>query len=44
MIVLRHGRKVTDTPVEGNLHEFNERVVAYMTGAQDDYAEKSVAE
>jgi ABC-type sugar transport system ATPase subunit len=43
MIVLRHGRKVTDTPIEGNLHEFNERVVAYMTGARDDYAEKAVA-
>ena len=43
MIVLRHGRKVTDTPIEGNLHEFNERVVAYMTGARDDYAEKAIA-
>jgi ABC-type sugar transport system ATPase subunit len=43
MIVLRHGRKVTDTPIEGNLHEFNERVVAYMTGARDDYAEKTIA-
>jgi ABC-type sugar transport system ATPase subunit len=43
MIVLRHGRKVTDTPIKGNLHEFNERVVAYMTGARDDYAEKAAA-
>ena len=43
MIVLRHGRKVTDTRIEGNLHEFNERVVAYMTGARDDYAEKTIA-
>lgn len=39
MIVLRHGRKVSDTPVEGDIHEFNERVVAYMIGARDDFAE-----
>jgi len=38
MIVLRHGRKVTDRPVEGNIHEFNERVVAYIIGARDDFA------
>ncbi|MFN2232840.1 MAG: ATP-binding cassette domain-containing protein [Anaerolineales bacterium] len=37
MIVLRHGRKVCDTPVEGDLHEFRERVVAYMIGARDDF-------
>ena len=43
MIVLRHGRKVCDTPVEGDIHEFNERVVAYMIGARDDFAESSVA-
>lgn len=39
MIVLRHGRKVADTPVGGGLHEFRERVVAYMIGARDDFAE-----
>ena len=39
LIVLRHGRKVCDTPVEGELHEFRERVVAYMIGARDDFAE-----
>ncbi len=39
MIVLRHGRKVTDRPVEGSIHEFNERVVAYIIGARDDFAE-----
>ena len=44
MIVLRHGRKVSDTPVEGDIHEFRERVVAYMIGARDDYAEARVAE
>jgi simple sugar transport system ATP-binding protein len=40
MIVLRQGRKVTDRPVEGDIHEFRERVVAYMIGARDDYRER----
>ncbi|MEJ2304864.1 MAG: ATP-binding cassette domain-containing protein [Anaerolineales bacterium] len=43
MIVLRHGRKVSDTAVEGELHEFRERVVAYMIGARDDFTETRVA-
>jgi ABC-type sugar transport system ATPase subunit len=43
MIVLRHGRKVSDTPVEGDIHEFRERVVAYMIGARDDFAKESAA-
>lgn len=38
MIVLRQGRKVCDTKVEGELHDFRERVVAYMIGARDDFA------
>jgi ABC-type sugar transport system ATPase subunit len=42
MIVLRHGRKVTDCPVTGSIHEFNERVVAYIIGARDDFAETAV--
>lgn len=42
MIVLRQGRKVCDTPVEGDIHEFRERVVAYMVGARDDFAETTV--
>jgi len=42
MIVLRHGRKVSDTPVEGDIHEFNERVVAYMIGARDDFADSKI--
>jgi ABC-type sugar transport system ATPase subunit len=42
MIVLRQGRKVSDTAVEGDIHEFRERVVAYMIGARDDFAEKTV--
>jgi len=43
MIVLRHGRKVSDTLVAGDLHEFRERVVAYMIGARDDFTAKTVA-
>jgi len=43
MIVLRQGRKVSDTPVEGDIHEFRERVVAYMIGARDDFAEHTAA-
>ena len=43
MIVLRHGHKVADRPVEGDIHEFRERVVAYMIGARDDFAERPVA-
>jgi len=42
MIVLRHGRKVCDTLVAGDIHEFNERVVAYIIGARDDFAEGAV--
>ena len=44
MIVLRQGRKVCDTTVEGDIHEFRERVVAYMIGARDDFKETAVAE
>jgi simple sugar transport system ATP-binding protein len=43
MVVLRQGRKVSDKPVEGDIHEFRERVVAYMIGARDDFREKPVA-
>lgn len=43
MIVLRQGRKVSDTPVEGELHDFRERVVAYMIGARDDFADNTAA-
>jgi ABC-type sugar transport system ATPase subunit len=39
MIVLRQGRKVSDTPVEGDIQEFRERVVAYMIGARDDFTD-----
>ena len=40
MMVLRHGRKVCDTPVTGDIDDFRERVVAYIIGARDDFAEK----
>jgi len=39
VMVLRHGRKVADRPVSGDIHEFREQVVAYMVGARDDFAE-----
>jgi simple sugar transport system ATP-binding protein len=40
MVVLRHGRKVRDCPVVGELDEFRESVVAYLIGARDDYAQQ----
>lgn len=43
MIVLRQGRKVSDQRVEGDIHEFRERVVAYMIGARDDFAPSPTA-
>lgn len=39
VIVLRQGRKVTDRPITGGIHEFREQIVAYMIGARDDFAE-----
>lgn len=43
LVVLRQGRKVCDAEVEGDIHDFRERVVAYMIGARDDFAEEVVA-
>jgi len=43
MVVLRQGRKVGDCPVEGELDEFRERVVAYIVGARDDFAAARVS-
>jgi ABC-type sugar transport system ATPase subunit len=43
LIVLRQGRKVSDTPVEGDIHQFRERVVAYMVGARNDFAEGGIS-
>jgi simple sugar transport system ATP-binding protein len=42
MMVLRQGRKVHDCPVEGDIDQFRERVVAYMIGARDDFANAAV--
>jgi len=44
MIILRHGRKVGDCPVTGDIDEFRERVVAYIVGARDDFAVKEVVD
>jgi simple sugar transport system ATP-binding protein len=41
VIVLRHGRKVADCPVSGDIREFRERIVSYMIGARDDFSEQS---
>jgi ABC-type sugar transport system ATPase subunit len=38
LMVLRQGRKVRDCPIEEDIDEFREGVVAYMIGARDDYA------
>jgi simple sugar transport system ATP-binding protein len=38
MMVLRQGRKVADKPVSGDIDDFRERVVAYIIGARDDFA------
>jgi ABC-type sugar transport system ATPase subunit len=40
MMILRHGRKVRDCKVEGDLDKFREETVAYIIGARDDFAEK----
>jgi len=40
VIVLRHGRKVADCPVSGDIREFRERIVSYMIGARDDFSEQ----
>jgi ABC-type sugar transport system ATPase subunit len=42
LIVMRHGRKVRDKPIDVDLDTFREQVVAYMIGARDDFAETTV--
>lgn len=42
IIVLRHGRKVGDCPVTGDIDAFREQVVAYIIGARDDFAKEIV--
>ena len=36
VMVLRHGRKVGDLRIRGDIHSYREEVVAYMVGARDD--------
>lgn len=36
VVVLRHGYKVGNKVVEGDIHTFREEIVAYMIGARDD--------
>jgi simple sugar transport system ATP-binding protein len=43
LMVMRNGRKVRDRPIEGNIDDFRERVVAYMIGARDDFAKEASA-
>lgn len=43
LMVMRQGRKVHDQPITGGIDEFRERVVAYMIGARDDFAQKVAA-
>lgn len=40
VIVLRHGRKVADRPISGDIREFRELIVSYMIGARDDFSEQ----
>jgi simple sugar transport system ATP-binding protein len=40
MMILRHGRRVCERSVVGELDKFREEVVAYIIGARDDFAEK----
>jgi ABC-type sugar transport system ATPase subunit len=42
LMVLRQGRKVLECTVIGDIDEFRERVVAYIIGARNDFAEKIV--
>jgi simple sugar transport system ATP-binding protein len=43
LIVLRQGRKVADSPIGQDIHQFRERVVAYMIGARDDFAKQAAS-
>ncbi len=42
LMVMRNGRKVRDSVIEGSIDEFRERVVAYMIGARDDFAREAI--
>ena len=36
VMVLRHGRKVGDLTIRGEMHDYREEIVAYMVGASED--------
>ncbi len=36
VMVLRHGRKVGDLTIKGEMHDYREEIVAYMVGARED--------
>jgi simple sugar transport system ATP-binding protein len=42
LMVMRQGRKVRDAPIAEDIDQFRERVVAYMIGARDDFANTEV--
>lgn len=37
VMILRHGRKVGEKIIEGDIHAFREDIVAYMIGARNDF-------
>jgi ABC-type sugar transport system ATPase subunit len=43
LVVMRQGRKVRDSFINEGIDEFRERVVAYMIGARDDFADAVVS-
>jgi len=38
VMIMRHGRKVGDRQIQGDIHSFREELVAYMIGARDDFS------
>jgi ABC-type sugar transport system ATPase subunit len=43
LMVMRNGRKVRDAAITEEIDDFRERVVAYMIGARDDFANTAAA-
>lgn len=44
VMVLFHGRKVHDSSIVGDVDDFRKRMVSYMVGARDDFAEEAKGE
>lgn len=40
VMVLRHGRKVGDLKIQGDIHAYREELVGYIVGARDDFTEQ----